>query len=84
MNKVTTFLVCIIACLCFFLGATIQSKAQSKTFIGILPFMTSSDRLGFFDQNTGRVYMYDNNFSDCAFIGQVSVLGQPIQVVHKS
>ena len=37
--------------------------------------------VGFFDQNNGRVYVYDNNISRCLFIGQIQNLGQPIAVV---
>ena len=81
MNKLIVFLSIIIMALCFSLGLTMQGKAQSKSFVGILPFVTSSDRMGFLDQSNGRIYLYDNNFSQCVFIGQLQELGQPIQVV---
>jgi len=81
MNKITTFLVIIIIALSFMLGTTSQSKAQQKSFIGILPFVTTSNRVGFFDQNTGRIYMYDDNISQCIYIGQMNQLGQPVNVV---
>lgn len=87
MNKITTFLMIIITALSFILGATMQSKAQSKaenkSYAGIIPFVSPSERLGFFNQNNGRIYMYDNNFSQCVFVGQVEDLGQPIQGVGK-
>jgi len=41
--------------------------------------MTSSDRLGFLDQSNGRIYVYDNTFSQCVFVGQLQSLGLPIQ-----
>jgi hypothetical protein len=85
MNKITTFLVIIIATLSLTLIATMQSKAQNKAqnknLSGVIPFMTSSDRLGFLDQKDGRVYFYDSNFSQCLFIGQVTELGKPIEPI---
>ena len=87
MNKITTFLVIVITALGFVVVTTMQSKAQSKTqnksFVGVIPFMTSSDRMGFLDENTGRIYMYDNNLSQCLFVGQITQLGQPIQAITK-
>lgn len=79
MNKITVFLFIVIMTLCFTLGATMQSKAQTRSFAGIVPFVTSNNRMGFFDQNTGRIYMYDDNISQCLFVGQLTVLGHPIQ-----
>jgi hypothetical protein len=82
MNKITAFLLIVITALSFVLGATMQSKAQDKTsFAGVVPFMTNSNRLGLFNQNNGQIYMYDENLSQCVFIGQVSGLGQPIQTL---
>jgi hypothetical protein len=84
MNKITTLFLMLIAVFTFILGTAMQSKAQNKTFAGVIPFMSASDRLGFLDQNTGRVYMYDSNFSQCLFVGQLQNLGQPIQIIKKS
>jgi len=88
MNKITAFLVIVITTLSFILGATLQSKAQSKAqgtnFAGVVPFMTSNNRMGFFDQGTGKVYMYDDNISQCLFVGQLTQLGLPIQSTGKS
>ena len=81
MNKITIFLLVIIMALCFSLGATRPSKAQDKSFAGIIPFVTSNDRVGFMDQSTGKVYMYDSNISQCLFVGQIQELGKPIQVI---
>ena len=81
MNKIPIFLVIIIVALSFGLGTTMQSKAQDRNYSGIVPFATSSDRIGFFDQSNGRVYIYDNNVVNCLFIGQIQSLGKPINVV---
>ncbi|MDE1921180.1 MAG: hypothetical protein KGJ09_06410 [Candidatus Omnitrophica bacterium] len=79
MNKMAAFLVIVIATMSFCLGLTMQSRAQQKSFAGVIPFSTTSDRIGFFDQTTGRVYIYDNNINNCLFIGQIRGLGQTIQ-----
>jgi hypothetical protein len=81
MNKTMTFLVILITALSFILGATMQSKAQDKIFSGVIPFVTTTDRIGFFDQSNGRIYMYDDNINGCLFVGQMTGLGQPIQVI---
>ena len=84
MNKITSFLLIIIIALSFTLGTAIQSKAQNKGYAGVVPFVTSNDRVGFLDQNNGKVYIYDNNISQCVFVGQMQGLGQPIQIISKS
>jgi hypothetical protein len=81
MNRITVLSVIVIIALSFSLGA-MQSRAQEKTnFAGIIPFVTSNNRVGFFDQKTGLIYMYDDNISQCTFIGQLSQLGQPVQII---
>lgn len=83
MNKMTIFLIIIITALSFCLGTTMQGRAQDKSYAGILPFVTNN-RVGFFDQSNGRVYVYDNNIAGCVFVGQVDSLGQPISVVSSN
>ena len=78
MNKITIFLMIVITALSFSLVTTMQSKAQNKSYASIVPF-AAGDHLGFLDQSNGRVYIYDNNFSQCVFQGQMKALGQPIQ-----
>jgi len=84
MNKITIFLTIVIMALCFCLGSTMQGRAQDKNFTGILPFVTSNDRVGFLDQSNGRIYMYDSNISQCLFVGQIQSLGQPINVISQN
>jgi hypothetical protein len=84
MNKITAFLVITVISLSIILGATIQSKAQNKNFAGVLPFITTTNRVGFFNQNNGKIYMYDSNINQCLFIGQLTELGQAIQEIPKS
>ncbi len=81
MNKLTFGLSSIIVALSFCLGTAINSRAQDKSFSGVIPFVTSNDRVGFLDQNNGKVYVYDNNLGSCVFTGQIQTLGAPIQVI---
>jgi hypothetical protein len=83
MNKTTAFLLIVITALSFILGATVQSKAQNKNYSGIVPFATG-ERIGFFDQSNGRVYIYDNKIINCLFVGQMQGLGQPISIIPAS
>ncbi len=84
MNKTTVFSLIVSVVLSFSLGATMQAKAQTKSFSGLIPFTTNGDRLGFLDQSSGRIYMYDTNFTNCMFVGQIQQLGQPIQTIVRS
>lgn len=65
-----------------FIGSTMTSMAQGKSFAGVVLFNTPAGRLGFFEQNTGKIYLYDDNLSRCVFIGQLMELGQPIQEIE--
>lgn len=56
-------------------------QAQGAGFNNIIPFSTNAGRVGFFDQASGKVYIYDNNLSECVFIGQLSSLGGSIQKI---
>ncbi len=81
MNKITVFLLIVIMTLSFGLGTTMQSKAQNKNYTGIVPFVTSNNRVGFLDQSNGRVYIYDSDIIKCLFVGQIESLGQPINII---
>ena len=84
MNKMTAFLVLLITVLSFCLGATLQGHALATKggFEGIMPFVTSNDRVGFMDQANGRIYLYDGNLTNCIFVGQIDSLGKPINVIN--
>jgi hypothetical protein len=81
MNKIIIFLMIVITALSFSLATTMQSKAQDKSYSGIVPFATSGNRLGFLDQSNGRVYIYDSDTLNCLFVGQIQSLGKPIQMI---
>jgi hypothetical protein len=69
-----------------FIGSTVKSIAQEQpqqevlpaSFPGVVPFTMSSGRFGFFEQGTGRVFIYDDNLSECVYIGQLKKLGDPV------
>lgn len=67
-----------------FIGSTMNSMAQEggRNFSGVSLFNTPAGRLGFFEQNTGKIYLYDDNLSRCVFIGQLKELGQPIEKIQ--
>ena len=52
--------------------------AQGKNFNNVVPFGTATGRVGFFDQNSGKIYIYDNNVHECVFTGHLTDLGSPI------
>jgi|GEM_PF-1971351 len=58
---------------------THQIMAQNRNFSNVVPFSTSAGRLGFFDQGDGKIYIYDNNLSECIFKGQLDELGKPLR-----
>ncbi|MBL8014261.1 MAG: hypothetical protein JNN05_10475 [Candidatus Omnitrophica bacterium] len=64
-----------------FIGTTMNSMAQEagRNFSGVSLFNTPAGRLGFFEQSTGKIYLYDDNLTRCVFIGQLKELGQPIE-----
>ncbi|GEM_PF-3607072 len=59
-----------------------KTKALTHSFPGVAVFTTSSGRFGFFEQGTGRIFVYDGDLSDCVFKGQLSELGEPIEKVE--
>ena len=76
MNK-STFLPLIAAlAISFLLGQTFTVKAENKGFAGVIPFSTAAGMIGFFNQNDGKVYIYDNNVSTCLFEGKIDELGK--------
>ena len=79
-----------LVCLCavvfgsLFIGSTVESMAQdtpSYSFPGVNAFTTSSGRFGLFEPGTGKIFLYDDNLSDCVFIGQLKALGEPIEKI---
>jgi hypothetical protein len=80
MNKISTLLLITVTVLSLSLTVT-KSKAEEKSFMGVLPFVTTTDRMGFLDQRDGKIYIYDSNIHQCLFVGQIHKLGEPIEAV---
>lgn len=55
------------------------SCAESGNFAGVMPFTTGSGFTGLFDQNSGKIYIYDDALNNCISVYQVEKLGQPIK-----
>lgn len=53
------------------------SKAQGSAFDKVVPFVNNVGYVGFFDQGTGIVYMYDGNIEKCLLKAQLGKLGEP-------
>ena len=77
-----------LVCLCaivlgsLFIGSNVKSMAQNAptySFPGVSAFTTSSGRFGLFESGTGKIFLYDDNISECVFIGQLKTLGEPIE-----
>ena len=81
MNLRTVLTIICMAILTVFAVHTV-TRADGKGFAGVYPFVTSSSLLGLFNQNDGKIYVYDNDFSKCLYEGQVQELGKPIVKVH--
>ena len=81
-----TICVCALIAGSIFIGSTLPSTAEDKleslrSFPGVNVFTTASGRLGFFEQGTGRIFIYNDNLSDCVYIGQLKALGEPIELI---
>ncbi len=51
----------------------------TSSFEKVIPFTTATGRLGFFDQSNGNVFVYDENWKNCVFKGQLKSLGSPME-----
>ena len=80
MNK-WIFQIVILGMLALIAFTTIRSFAQNKSFAGVTTFTTPAGRVGFFEQGTGIIYLYDNNLNECVFKGKLNNLGDPIEKI---
>ena len=55
---------------------------QAQVFASIEPVPYVSGMTGFFDRNTGMMYMYDINMDKCVFIRQLVKPGEPLRRVQ--
>ena len=80
MNK-WVFQIVILSMLALIAFTTTRSFAQNKSFAGVSTFVTPAGRVGFFEQGTGMVYIYDDNIKECTFVGKINNLGDPIEKI---
>jgi hypothetical protein len=60
-----------------------QDRApQAQMFSSVEPVSYISGMTGFFDRNTGMMYVYDVNMEKCVFIRQLGKLGEPMRRIQ--
>lgn len=77
MKKILNALLTIVLALTVSIIFQKASKAQDASFLNIIPFVNNVGYIGFFDQNTGMVYLYDSNLTKCIMNAQLVELGKP-------
>jgi hypothetical protein len=60
-----------------------QLAAQALNFSSVIAFSTEKGHLAFFEQNTGKLYVYDGEGKACLFQGQLKELGKPFENIQK-
>ncbi len=85
MKKLTLYFLGIAAATAVYsmISAT-RLAAQSLNFSTILAFSTDQGRLCFFDQSSGKLYVYDGEGKACLFQGQLKELGEPFEDIQKT
>jgi hypothetical protein len=56
-------------------------SAQTSGFFRVFPLVTAAGQVGFFDQQDGKLYVYDAQLEDCIFIVQLDTLGEPLKKI---
>lgn len=54
---------------------------QTQNFYRVMPFTTSGGYLGFFNNQDGMIYLYDDNLKECVYISQLTALGEPMKLL---
>ena len=82
MKRVTIFVTAtfIIACIAIFTSVVLaQDNDKTKQDWSKLKIVTySSGVTGFFDPDTGKLYLYDANLERCLTLRQLTELGEPM------
>jgi hypothetical protein len=66
-------------------GASGQSQAPAvpaKDWSHVTMLTYPSGLTGFFDQTTGRIYMYDTSSDNCVMIRELTALGSPTRRIR--
>ncbi len=80
-----TILVAVVACLLVGAAALMstavpQGKAETERDWSQLQIVTYASGLtGFFDPDTGKLYLYDSKLDKCFIIHQLTKLGEPME-----
>ena len=70
----------VIAVMVLIFGPKTTSAQMGGHFDGVIPFSTSGGFLGFFDQKSGTVYLYDQNYTKCVRVSKIDQLGKPMEI----
>lgn len=79
MNKLTYILagLTVILAVLVLRAPTTQAETNGASFAGVIPFINSTGYLGLFNQNTGKIYMYNSDLTKCVYEGKIEQLGKP-------
>lgn len=70
----------------FLMGSFLPfSSAQERppqTFESLQPVAYASGMTGFFDRNTGMMFVYDASLDKCVFVRQLVRLGEPMKKIR--
>jgi hypothetical protein len=64
------------------LGHAQDRAPQAQMFASVEPVSYISGMTGFFDRNTGTMYVYDINMDKCVFIRQLVKPGDPMRRIQ--
>ena len=82
MRKVTMIstAACLLAGVAIFASVVLaQDNAKPKQDWSKLQVVTYSSGLtGFFDPDTGKLFVYDSNLENCVIVRQITQLGEPM------
>ena len=81
MRKLPVLNMAILIAAVFVLAVSYQqnSIAQEANYYRTFPYGLGGGQVGFFDQQSGRVYVYDNDLKRCIYITRITELGQPME-----
>jgi hypothetical protein len=84
MKKFTFQMLCLLTLAISYVVVFTTGRSQAAapvmhSFPGVTTFVTPAGRVGFFEQGTGKIFIYDNNLTECVYIGQMSALGDPVE-----
>jgi hypothetical protein len=73
----------VIAAIVFLHSSSSAQQQKEPDFSHVQIVTYASGMTGFFDSQTGRLYIYDNNWSQCLWAYKLTKLGEPMQPTMK-